>query len=570
VRGEDRQIAVAGVAGPRITYCPAVADADDLVTAPALDTTADSGPPGPSVPTELPAMIDRFEVKAKLGEGGMGVVMLAADPVLGRKVAIKVLHAGDGSARTDAQRRLLREAQGMAQLAHDNVIVVHEVGTHEGRVFLAMEYITGGTLAKHQVGRPWRELLDLYVRAGRGLQAAHDAGLVHRDFKPDNVLVGDDGRVRVTDFGLVASIGAGPALPGAVGEFALSTKLTQTGAVMGTPRYMAPEQHLGESVDPRADQFAFCVALHEAIYGRPPFPGPSYADLRRQVLAGAPSLGPARADVPGHVRAALARGLSRDREARFPSMRALLDALTAPPARVPRWRWARPLVAATVVIAGLATFALTRSPDEAPPASPRPAPARAPDLDEAGAAFDAAQAAYLAGRYDEAAQGFQRAYAIASLPQFLFNVGASYQMLAKRTGDIATYAKAIASYQRYLAEDPQAQDRARIEASIAALISERDRIARGVTGSAMISEQQLDPQADVRLRGLVVIDSDPAGATILVDAKRTPFGLTPWSGWLEGKHHVIIERAGYRSLEHDLVVDPRKLIVFHAVLAKAE
>ncbi|MCE9579131.1 MAG: protein kinase [Deltaproteobacteria bacterium] len=570
-----------------------MADADDLVTAPAVDTTEGAGAPRRGATTELPTTIDRFEVKAKLGEGGMGVVLLAADPLLGRRVAIKVLHA-DGADHSAAQRRLLREAQGMAQLSHDNVIVVHEVGTHEGRVFLAMEYVTGGTLTRHQVGRPWREVLDLYLRAGRGLLAAHDAGLVHRDFKPDNVLVGDDGRVRVTDFGLVAAIDASPEATERR-DLELSIKLTQTGAVMGTPRYMAPEQHLGESVDPRADQFAFCVALYEALYGHAPFPGPTYPELRRQVLAGEIAPAPARTEVPRHVHAALMRGLCRDRDARWPSMRALLAALTDAPRRLPRITitWTRLIVTIVLAVVGErivdrwfhadSSTAVAPSPAAASPlASGSPiagaatagaathvsTPAAKGFLPEAQQAFDQAQADYIEGRYDQAAQGFQKAYASSPFPQFLYNVGASYQMLAKHTRDVATYAKAIASYRRYLAEDPQAQDRAQIEEAIAALQAEVERLARvpSRASSATVSQQDLGPRGDVRLRGLVVIDSDPPGATIRVDEKVTPFGTTPWSGWLEGKHHIVVELAGHIPLERDVVIDPKKLFVFHAVL----
>src|SRR5262249_38591154 len=154
------------------------------------------------------------------------------------------------------EERLLREARAMAKVVHDNVIVVHEVGTHDERVYLAMEYVAGTTLARWQTGKPWREVAAIYERAGRGLAAAHDAGLVHRDFKPENVLIGDDGRVRVTDFGLVAAPNEAPA-KGAVTAVELGATLTHTGAVLGTPRYMAPEQHLGEAVDARADQFSF-------------------------------------------------------------------------------------------------------------------------------------------------------------------------------------------------------------------------------------------------------------------------------------------------------------------------
>ena len=272
---------------------------------------ADTQPAGPEDRPLVPAKIGRFAVASRLGEGGMGVVLLATDPLLGRQVAIKVLR---GEADEAGQRRLLREAQAMARVVHENVIVVHEVGTHEAQVYVAMELVTGGTLRRWQAGKSWREIVACYVRAGRGLAAAHAAGLVHRDFKPDNVLVGDDGRVRVTDFGLVSAEGEAKRAP--VDDVAL----TQTGAVMGTPRYMAPEQHLGESVDARADQFAFCVALYEALYGGVPFAGATLAALGERVLAGDVRPVPVASPVPIAVRDAVLRGLSRDRAARFAAM----------------------------------------------------------------------------------------------------------------------------------------------------------------------------------------------------------------------------------------------------------
>jgi tRNA A-37 threonylcarbamoyl transferase component Bud32 len=333
--------------------------ADLLDTLPIDPATASAGAPPPR-----PTMIGRFEIKGTLGAGGMGTVLLAVDPVLGRRVAIKVLHR-DGVDTDDARRRLLREAQGMAQLTHENIIVVHEVGTHAGEVYLAMEYVTGTTLARWQADRSWREIVDLYVRAGHGLIAAHEAGLVHRDFKPDNVLVGDDGRVRVTDFGLVASTGT--SVPLSATEVALrrgselAVSLTMTGAVMGTPRYMAPEQHLGQPVDARADQFAFCVALYEALYKQPPFPCASYAVLAAHVVAGEVLPVPADSDVPAALRELVLRGLRRAQDQRHPSMRALVEALVEVRAPVtaphPR-RWLAPVGIAIAVVAALAIGAV--------------------------------------------------------------------------------------------------------------------------------------------------------------------------------------------------------------------
>ena len=255
---------------------------------------------------EQGSRLDRFVVVEKLGEGGMGVVIAAYDPDLDRKVAIKLLRAGawDTGVSSEGRQRLLREAQAMAKLSHPNVVVVHGVGTMGSQVYIAMEYVDGCTLGEwlKQDKRSWPLVVDMFCRAGRGLVAAHAAGLIHRDFKPDNVLVGKDGRVRVTDFGIVGTAGTmseGTGRPGA-GELAsrstpLSTPLTSAGVLLGTPIYMAPEQLERAPVDASADQFSFCVALYEALYGERPFAGKSYDELSLNVSSG--NFKPPRADV---------------------------------------------------------------------------------------------------------------------------------------------------------------------------------------------------------------------------------------------------------------------------------
>src|SRR5262245_37690244 len=208
----------------------------------------------------------------------MGVVYAAYDPELDRRVALKLLHAG-GS--VEARKRLLREAQAMARLAHPNVIAVHDVGTWGDEVFVAMEFVEGPTLAERVRDEEpgWREVLDLYLQAGEGLAAAHVAGIVHRDFKPQNALVGRDGRVRVLDFGLARGTGALPPREAEEGPDSgaapglLVTPLTRSGSRMGTPAYMSPEQFEGLPADELSDQFSFCVALYEALYGERPFGG---------------------------------------------------------------------------------------------------------------------------------------------------------------------------------------------------------------------------------------------------------------------------------------------------------
>ena len=270
--------------------------------------------------------VGRYDLRERLGSGGMGVVYAAYDAELGRRVAVKLLH--ETGAEGQARDRILREAQALARLSHPNVVQIYEIGAVGRQVFVAMEFAEGLTLAQWQAQpRSWRELLAVYVDAGRGLAAAHAAGLVHRDFKPENVLVGADGRVRVLDFGLARGIAEalepGPEAP----VDALLAPITATGAVMGTPAYMSPEQWRGEPTDARSDQFSFCVALYAAVHGARPFAGGSLRELRDRVLAGTLQAPPERARVPGELRRALLRGLRGDPRERFPDMPALLAAL---------------------------------------------------------------------------------------------------------------------------------------------------------------------------------------------------------------------------------------------------
>lgn len=260
--------------------------------------------------------VGRYVVEGPLGAGAMGAVYAARDPSLGRRVALKVVlaRATQLDPPAVAQARLLREAQAMARLQHPNAVAVYETAMHEDAVFFAMEYVEGGTLRDWLVTkRPMRARLDALLAAGEGLAAAHDAGVLHRDFKPDNVLVGADGRVRVTDFGLAA---LGP-----------PRALTLGGAIVGTPAYMAPEQLVGLPVDARADQFAFAVTACEALYGARPFAGTTVDDVRLSMESG-PAIGRAP-DVPPAIARVLARALARDPGQRWPSVRALLHELRA-------------------------------------------------------------------------------------------------------------------------------------------------------------------------------------------------------------------------------------------------
>lgn len=298
------------------------------------------------------AAVGRYRIRKVIGAGAMGIVYLADDPSLHRAVAIKVLR----NQRDEASARLLREAQALARISHPHVIVVHEVGTVGEHVFMAMEFVEGMSLSEWLGDGPREttEILEHFAQAGRGLQVAHDAELVHRDFKPDNVLVGKDGRVRVVDFGLaredVVVDGSSVARETEIGKL---MTLTQTGAFMGTPAYMSPEQYEGKRADPRSDQFSFAVALFEALYGRRPHTAKTLHELSVAVLSGNVEVPKTSRTIPRHVRSALLRALAVDPAERFPSMDALLAALS--PSRKKRGSAAKS--AAIALGAGLAIAA---------------------------------------------------------------------------------------------------------------------------------------------------------------------------------------------------------------------
>jgi tetratricopeptide (TPR) repeat protein len=378
------------------------------------------GPPplGP----EPGAQVGRYRVERTLGSGGMGVVVQAHDPELDRMVALKLVRAdiGDHAYRD----RLVREARAMAQLEHANVVRVYDAGEAGGEVFVAMELVRGDSLGRwmREAPRPWREVVARFVAAGRGLAAAHAVGLVHRDFKPDNVLVGSiDGRVCVTDFGL--AVPSGPAADEALvtaetlritgDEHTVpagrsgsgSDRLTRTGAAVGTPPYMAPEQHRGGEVDRRADVFSFCVAMYEAVYGERPFAiDPKTRDpagaWREAIGAGRVRAAPAGRRVPAAVRRALVRGLAVDPDERWPSMEPLLGALD----RV-RGRRARIAIGAGVIAAlgasAVGAIALTHGAS---------APAADPCVADA-ARIDAAWNRDVRGRVERALTAGGQAYA---------------------------------------------------------------------------------------------------------------------------------------------------------------
>jgi len=308
--------------------------------------------------------IGRFVMLELLGVGGMGEVYLCYDPELDRRVAVKLLRPRRSGRADEARARMIREARAIARLAHPNVVTIHDVAVWQERVFLAMEYVAGPTLsawARAHAG-DWAAIVAVFCQAGEGLAAAHRAGLVHRDFKPDNVLVDGDGRARVLDFGIARAADepaaeppdeAGALADTARGEGNANLMLTTTGMLLGTPAYMAPEQFMAGKVDPRTDQFSFCVALWEALYGQRPFAGDDFAGLAASVLQGRLRPPPRDARVPERVQAALRRGLAAAPDERFPDMAGLLAALA--PAK-PRPRRRALAVAGVALAAGVAAF----------------------------------------------------------------------------------------------------------------------------------------------------------------------------------------------------------------------
>ncbi len=309
---------------------------------------------GTVAPEQLPGapLGGRYTLLVRLGAGGMGVVYEAHDRELDRRVAIKLLHPG--TARTHA-RRLLREAQTLAKLSHPNLVPVFDVGRSGEELFVAMELVRGQSLDRAALGASWRDTLRLVIEAGRGLEHAHRSGVVHRDFKPSNVLVGEDGRARVADFGLARPLRLSTAeiAPRAEAERGTSddaSELTRPGRVAGTPAYMPPELLHGASFDERSDQFSFCLSAWEVLHGGRP---------RRDPQTGGVLPMDGDLQLPRHIRAALRKGMALEPAARHGSMRELLDALSRTRGR----GWTVPaLVTGAAVTAAIVVLALGRGP----------------------------------------------------------------------------------------------------------------------------------------------------------------------------------------------------------------
>jgi serine/threonine protein kinase/tetratricopeptide (TPR) repeat protein len=346
------------------------------------------------------ATIGRYRLVAMVGIGGMGIVYAAEDPELQRRVAVKVLRTQGQGDVNGLSQRLLREARALAKLSHPNVIPVYDVGTWNDRVFVAMEFVDGWTLGKWLAEHPrtWTSIAPMVLAAGRGLAAAHEAGFVHRDLKPDNILVSRSGRVFVTDFGLARwaeattvqpsatsptgwtiaehttaveaqeSTGPGPGTgPGSDAHTQPEpfATLTRSGAFVGTPAYMAPEQFAAQHVGAAADQFAFCVVVWEALFGKRPFEGRTLGALAHAVCEADPPPFPSGVHVPRPVKAALLRGLAKRPEDRHPSMAALLHALEPT-----RRAWVPWTTAGTVAAVSVAATLLSTKHDASATSAP--------------------------------------------------------------------------------------------------------------------------------------------------------------------------------------------------------
>lgn len=333
--------------------------------------------------------LGRYRVERRLGSGAMGVVYAAHDTKLRRTVAVKVSH-DDGPATAELDRTLAHEARTLGRIDHTNVVQVFDVGVADGRRYVAMEFVDGESLSEwlERGPRPWEAIRDVFLQAGRGLAAAHEAGVLHRDFKPSNVLIGRDGRVRVSDFGLAR----------AVHHSTIEGDGESTGTTAGTPRYMAPAQLMGEPADMRSDQYSFCVALFEALFERPPF---DPEDMLRSKRSREASMVNCTTFVPRGLLAAVRRGLHPDPLARFATIDALLARLRRPTRdRVRAW------VFGGLALAGVGGLSMLNAtaPLAHASAAPNTVSSEADDPVPNGwnEALDTARAALDVGDWDEA------------------------------------------------------------------------------------------------------------------------------------------------------------------------
>ena len=283
--------------------------------------------------TEAPEgrSVAHFRILEKLGEGGMGVVYRARDERLQRTVALKLLPPD--VARDESRRlRFLREARAAAQVSHPAIAAIHDVGEADGSVFIAMELVEGRTLREHQAGSPLpaEQVVRFATQIAEALERAHAAGVVHRDLKPDNVIVQPDGRVKLLDFGLakLAPAGGSETRDGDSQGPTDTRDLTREGTILGTAAYMSPEQARGSEVDARSDLFSLGVVLYECLTARNPFRGPTLVDTLGAILKDRPApVAAVRPDTPSGLSGLVERLLSKSRDDRPASARVLLEEL---------------------------------------------------------------------------------------------------------------------------------------------------------------------------------------------------------------------------------------------------
>lgn len=371
----------------------------DLTTHDGVDATLSEGV---SQGLVAGSQVGRYRIEHRAGAGAMGVVYAARDGQLDRTVALKILNGGTGR---ELVTRLRREAQALARLNHPNVVEVLDTGTYEDCLFIAMEFIQGVTLRRWLAEpRGYPEILPILVQAGRGLAAAHGADLVHRDFKPDNVMIDDNLRVRVMDFGLARTVEVGQEQTSSLEHDVLGVDLTRTGALSGTPAYCSPEQFSRAELAAASDQFSFCVVAFEALYGVRPFEGNTVFALGANVCAGQVRDVPSDATVPAPMLAILRRGLSADPKDRFATMDDLLAELER--FGQPRRSLRGTIIAALAVAAALVGTVIATTNGHQPTAEPAlDEPATVAELDPALQARVDTLSAELATlrQYDDAA-----------------------------------------------------------------------------------------------------------------------------------------------------------------------